>query len=153
MSATTETHGMRKSEAEEETEAGARGSPGSVASERQATLRGIRTPAAQAQPAARGGGRQHIHRESDTDDAVLDDLQKKAFHFFEVHVNPDTGLVLDSTQPESPCSIAAVGFALSSYPVAVERGWMPRELGLSHALLAARFFHEADQSGDRKSVV
>jgi hypothetical protein len=147
MSATTDADRMNKRATEEETEAGARSSPGSIASERQATLRGIRTRGAQSQSAVRDGGRQYIHRESDTDDAVLDDLQRKAFHFFEVHVNPDTGLVLDSTQPESPCSIAAVGFALSSYPVAVERGWMPRELALSHALLAARFFDNADQSG------
>ncbi|HET6905648.1 MAG TPA: glucoamylase family protein [Rhodanobacteraceae bacterium] len=138
---------MSKRDTEQETEAGARASPGSVASERQAALRGIRTRAALSQAPMPASGKQHIHRASDTDEAVLDDLQKKAFHFFEVHVDPDTGLVLDSTQPDSPCSIAAVGFALSSYPVAIERGWMPRELGLSHALLAARFFHEADQSG------
>ena len=138
---------MGNPEADEETESGARSSPGAVASEQQAALRSGRARVVQAQPALSGGSRQHIHRTSDTDEAVLDDLQKKAFHFFEVHVDPDTGLVLDSTQPESPCSIAAVGFALSSYPVAVERGWMPKELALSHALLAARFFDNADQSG------
>jgi len=59
---------------------------------------------------------------------------------------------VDSTQPGSPSSIAAVGFALSCYPVAVERGWMPHELALSHSLMAARFFDNADQSGAADGV-
>ncbi|HEX6614574.1 MAG TPA: glucoamylase family protein [Rhodanobacteraceae bacterium] len=147
MSVTTEADRMGKSDTEQETEAGARSSPGSVASEQQAALRDVRTRATAEQRPERAGARRHVHRVSDTDEAVLDDLQKKAFHFFEQHVDPDTGLVLDSTQPDSPCSIAAVGFALSCYPVAIERGWMPREMGLSHALLAARFFDNADQGG------
>jgi hypothetical protein len=147
MNLGTETRRMSKRETEQETETGARGSPGSVVSEQQAALRSLRAQAAPAPPRQRAGRRQHIHRVGDTDEAILDDLQKKAFHFFEVHVDPDTGLVLDSTQPDAPCSIAAVGFALSCYPVAIERGWMPRELGLSQALLAARFFDGADQSG------
>src|SRR5690348_4894932 len=138
---------MSKPETEEETEAGARASPGSVVSEQQAALRARRSEPATAQAPERAGRRQHIHRTSDTDEAVLDDLQRKAFRFFDYHVNPDSGLVLDSTQPGSPSSIAAVGFALSCYPVAVERGWMPKELGLSHSLMAARFFDNADQSG------
>ena len=143
---------MSKPETEEETEAGARNSPGSVVSEQQAALRGLRTQAVTAPPPERAGRGQHIHRTSDTDEAVLDDLQRKAFHFFDCHVNPDTGLVVDSTQPGSPSSIAAVGFALSCYPVAVERGWMPHELALSHSLMAARFFDNADQSGAADGV-
>lgn len=137
---------------EEETEAGARGSAGSVVSEQQTQSRATPTPATNTQPTEHATGEHQIHRTGDSDDEVLDDLQRKAFHFFEMYVNPDTGLVLDSTQPGSPSSIAAVGFALSCYPVAVEHGWMPRELGLSQALMAARFFDNADQSGARDGV-
>jgi hypothetical protein len=99
----------------------------------------------------RHGGR-NIDRTSHTDEAVLDDLQCKAFRFFERHVNPDNGLVLDSTRPTQPASIAAVGFALSSYPIAVERGWLLRHDALAYTLAALRFFDNADQNGRRDGV-
>ncbi|MEP7381217.1 MAG: glucoamylase family protein [Gemmatimonadota bacterium] len=86
-------------------------------------------------------------RRSDADDATLHDLQQKAFRFFTRHVDGRTGLILDSTQPGSPVSIAGVGFALACYPVAVERGFITREAALSHTLAALRFFDTADQSG------
>ena len=89
----------------------------------------------------------NIARRGHSDDAILHDLQKKAFRFFERHVDPKTGLVLDSTQPRQPVSIAAVGFALSCYPVAVERGFMKRAEALAHTLAALRFFDGADQGG------
>ncbi|MGH8184172.1 MAG: glucoamylase family protein, partial [Rhodanobacteraceae bacterium] len=97
------------------------------------------------------GGR-NIDRTSHTDEAVLDDLQCKAFRFFERHINPANGLVLDSTRPTQPASIAAVGFALSSYPVAVERGWLLRHDALAYTLAALRFFDNADQGGKRDGV-
>lgn len=95
---------------------------------------------------------EHISRHSHTDDAVLQDLQKKAFLYFTRHVDRHTGLVLDSTQPDAPASIAAVGFALSCYPVAVERGFTKRSAALEHTLAALRFFDTADQSGAADGV-
>lgn len=94
----------------------------------------------------------HIKRRSNTDDAVLQDLQKKAFLYFSRYVDRHTGLVLDSTQPDAPASIAAVGFALSCYPVAVERGFTKRSVALEHTLAALRFFDGADQSGAADGV-
>lgn len=94
----------------------------------------------------------NIDRSSHTDEAVLDDLQRKAFRFFKRHVNPNTGLVLDSTRPTQPASIAAVGLALSCYPVAVERGWMLYRDALAYTLAALRFFDAADQSGATNGV-
>ncbi|HET9817551.1 MAG TPA: glucoamylase family protein [Rhodanobacteraceae bacterium] len=95
--------------------------------------------------------RRMVQRSPD-DEAMLDDLQRKSFRYFEHHVNPVNGLVLDSTRPGQPVSIAAVGFALASYPVAVERGFIRRTTALRHTLAALRFFDEADQSGDRAGV-
>ena len=54
----------------------------------------------------------------------LDALQREAFDYFVHEANPLNGLIADKTQAGSPASIAAVGFALSSYPVGVERGFM-----------------------------
>ncbi len=103
-------------------------------------------------PTAPGSGGRNIDRASHTDEAVLDDLQCKAFRFFERYVNPETGLVLDSTRPTQPASIAAVGFALSCYPIGVERGWMSRRDALAYTLAALRFFDAADQSGAKDGV-
>jgi len=83
----------------------------------------------------------------DPDDVLLHSLQKMAFAFFVKQIDPKTGLVLDSTQPDTPSSISAVGFALSCYPAAVERGLIKRAEALSHTLAALRFFDNADQTG------
>jgi hypothetical protein len=61
-----------------------------------------------------------------SDEALLDRLQRGAFSYLTEYANPANGLVCDTSRAESPCSIAVVGFALSSYPVAVERGWLAR---------------------------
>ena len=82
-----------------------------------------------------------------TDDALLDSLQRAAFDYFLRAVNPLNGLVADTSRDNSPVSIAVVGFALSSYPVAVERGWMARSDAVQCSLAALRFFRNSDQSG------
>lgn len=83
----------------------------------------------------------------DPDDVLLRSLQKMAFTFFVKQVDPKTGLVFDSTQPDSPSSISAVGFALSCYPAAIECGLIKRADALSRTLAALRFFYDADQTG------
>ncbi|MEP6511379.1 MAG: hypothetical protein ABJB02_07285, partial [Dokdonella sp.] len=61
------------------------------------------------------------------DETLLDRIERAAVSYFLQTVNPANGLVPDTTRSGSPCSIAVVGFALSVYPVAVERGWMARD--------------------------
>ena len=81
------------------------------------------------------------------DDALLNRLQRGAFDYFVQTVNPFNGLVADTSRGGSPVSIAVVGFALSSYPVAVDRGWMARVDATRLVLAALRFFHGSDQGG------
>lgn len=81
------------------------------------------------------------------DDALLERLQRAAFGYFVETMNPANGLVPDTSRENSPVSIAVVGFALSVYPAAVERGWMDRGEAVQRCLLALRFFHASDQSG------
>jgi len=50
---------------------------------------------------------------------LMDALQREAFDYFVYEANPLNGLIADKTQPGWPASIAAVGFALSSYPIGV----------------------------------
>jgi hypothetical protein len=73
-------------------------------------------------------------------------LQREAFEYFVHQVNPLNGLIADKTQPGSPASIAAVGFALSAYPVGIERGFMTRAEGMRRTLVTLRFFHGSAQS-------
>jgi hypothetical protein len=78
---------------------------------------------------------------------TLDQLQRAAFGYFLQAVNPANGLIADTSRENSPVSIGVVGFALSAYPVAVERGWMSRAAAVERSLATLRFFHDSDQSG------
>ena len=82
-----------------------------------------------------------------SDDAMLNRLQHAAFNYFLKTSNPLNGLVADTTRVDSPSSIAVVGFALSAYPVAVERGWIERADAVQRSLHVLRFFWNSDQSG------
>ncbi len=92
------------------------------------------------------------HGLSTADDALLDRLEHAAFDYFLEQTNPDNGLVADTSRPGSPCSIAAVGFALSCYPIAVERGWMSRDAACQRVLTTLRFFYDADRSGGTQAT-
>jgi hypothetical protein len=81
------------------------------------------------------------------DESLLDGLQCAAFGYFLEAVNPANGLVADTSRQDSPASIAVTGFALASYPAAVERGWITRAEAVTYSLAALRFFHGSDQSG------
>jgi hypothetical protein len=76
----------------------------------------------------------------------MDAFQREAFDYFAREVNPLNGLIADKTQAGSPASIAAVGFALTAYPVGIERGFMTRTAGVRRTLTTLRFFHDSVQS-------
>jgi hypothetical protein len=87
-----------------------------------------------------------------TDEALLDGLQRAAFGYFLDTVNPANGLIADTSRDNSPSSIAVVGFALSAYPVAVQRGWMERIDAVNRSLTVLRFFRDSDQSGSAEAT-
>ena len=87
-----------------------------------------------------------------TDDPLLEQLQRAALAYFPSATSASTGLVADNSRPNAPVSIAAVGFALACYPVAVQRGWMEREVALQHCLASLRFFRDSDQSGGENAT-
>ena len=57
-------------------------------------------------------------------------------------MNLENGLIPDNTKQGAPCSIAVIGFALTAYPIAVERGYMTRAEAIKRCLLSLRFFHD-----------
>ena len=86
------------------------------------------------------------------DDELLDRLQRGAFGYFVDQTNPANGLVADTSRAGSDASIAVVGFALSAYPVAVERGWIEREDGATRVLAALRFFEGSRQDAGEDGI-
>src|SRR5699024_1329830 len=76
----------------------------------------------------------------------LDMLQHDSWRFFPAHTNPANGMVRDSSQPHTPCSIASMGFALSSSIIAVEHGWKTREAVCADTLVTLRFLASLEQS-------
>jgi hypothetical protein len=79
------------------------------------------------------------------DDALLRQLQRCAFAYFEHETNPVNGLVADKNAHDWPASIAATGLALTCYPVAVENGWISEDAAVDRTLATLRFFRDAPQ--------
>lgn len=77
---------------------------------------------------------------------LLTQLQKESFAYFTCQVNPANGLIKDKTSDDSPASIAAVGMALTIYPIGVERGFMSRQDAVQVTLTTLRFFADSEQS-------
>ena len=87
-----------------------------------------------------------------SDEELLDAFQRAAFGYFVEHSNVENGLVADTSRAGSPASIAVVGFALSCYPVGVERGWMARADAAARTLVALRFFCGGSQSDQQDAI-
>ena len=81
-----------------------------------------------------------ISRRTTLTDSDLHDLQRKTFRYFWSETNPENGLLADNTLGNAPASIAGVGMALASYPVAVERKFTSRHAAVARALATLRFF-------------
>ena len=83
-----------------------------------------------------------------SEEEFLDLIQRKSFDYFVQERNPVNGLVRDRARNfqrdgvSSPGSIAAVGFALSAYPVGVSRDWMDYGTARDMTLTVLRFFWE-----------
>jgi len=78
-------------------------------------------------------------------DSQLQQLQEKAYSYFQHEAHPQTGLVLDKTAQDWPASIAVTGLALAAYPVAVERGLLDRLTAIQRTLATLRFFRDSPQ--------
>ncbi len=61
------------------------------------------------------------------DQEFLRRIQRDTATYFWEQVNPDNGLVKDSADKYSPCSVAAVGFGLVSLCLMEENGWKSRK--------------------------
>ena len=65
---------------------------------------------------------------------------------------PTTGLTPDRWPTQSFSSVAAIGFALTAYPVGVERGYVPRADAAQRVLNTLRFMYTAPQGSQPADV-
>jgi len=89
----------------------------------------------------------------ESDDAFLDRMERAAFDYFWNEANPKNGLIRDRTTPNSKCSIAAVGFGLSTLNIGVERGWIPRAAARQRVLTTLRTFADGPQGPQADGVM
>jgi len=76
---------------------------------------------------------------------VIDDLAQRTFRYFWETTNTTNGLAPDRWPRSSPCSVAAVGFALTAYCIGVERSYVSREEARARTLLTLRFLRDLPQ--------
>ena len=84
--------------------------------------------------------------------AFLADLERRTFDFFWETTDAKTGLAPDRWPTPSFASIAAVGFALSAYPVGVARGYITRDQARERTLTTLRFFAGLPQGPGKTGV-
>jgi hypothetical protein len=84
--------------------------------------------------------------------AFLDTLEQRTFGYFWNLTPAANGLTPDRWPTPSFSSIAAVGFALSAYPIGVERGYVSRSQAGARALATLQFFWTAPQDSAASGV-
>ena len=84
--------------------------------------------------------------------AFLDTLEQRTFHYFWDLTNPQNGLTPDRWPTPSFSSIAAVGFALTAYPIGVERRYVTRAQAAQRTLTTLRFLWTAPQGPDASGM-
>lgn len=95
--------------------------------------------------AAPAGGGERTAALSRHQVAFLDTLERRTFSWFWDLSDPRTGLTPDRAPTRSFSSVSAVGFALTAYPVGVERGWVTRRQAGERVLRTLEFLAAAPQ--------
>jgi hypothetical protein len=84
--------------------------------------------------------------------AFLDTLEQRTFNWFWERSDPNNGLTPDRWPTKSFSSVAAIGFALTAYPVGIERGYVPRSAAAERVLNTLRFLYTAPQGSQGTNV-
>lgn len=73
------------------------------------------------------------------------DIERRTFQFFWDTTNDKNGLTPDRYPSRPFSSIAAVGFALTAYPIGIENGWVSRTQAVDRTLTTLKFLSDAPQ--------
>ncbi|MEW6509814.1 MAG: glucoamylase family protein [Bacteroidota bacterium] len=85
-------------------------------------------------------------------DPLLDTLQARTITWFLETTDPNTGMTPDRSPTPAPASMAAVGFALTTYPVAAERGIITRPQAAERVLNTLRHLYTLPQGNQPQGV-
>jgi hypothetical protein len=77
--------------------------------------------------------------------SLFRDIEKRTFQFFWDTTNEANGMTPDRFPSRPFASVAAIGFALTAYPVGIENGWISRSQAVDRTLLTLRFLRDARQ--------
>ena len=86
------------------------------------------------------------------DDEFLDYIQEANFDYFWYLANPTNGLVPDRTASGAPCSIAAVGFGLTSVCIGADHGWISRTDAAARVLTTLNTFYQGPQGSGTSGI-
>ncbi|MDZ4701043.1 MAG: glucoamylase family protein [Rhodothermales bacterium] len=92
-------------------------------------------------------------RNTEGDEAFLDDVQRRTFAWFWETTADSTGLVPDRHPSRTFSSVAAVGFGLTAYGIGAERGYITRVEAAERTLAALRFFWESPHGETPAGVI
>ena len=84
--------------------------------------------------------------------AFLDTLERRTFNWFWERSDSRSGLTPDRWPTKSFSSVAAIGFALTAYPIGIERGYITRAAGAERVLNTLRFMYNAPQGPQASGV-
>ena len=98
------------------------------------------------------GARRRAVVATPSDTALLDDVEKRSFHFFWDLADPNTQLIPDRWPTPSFSSIAAVGFGLTAYGIGAERGYVTREAAAQRTLATLRSLLAMKQGPEAQGV-
>jgi hypothetical protein len=93
------------------------------------------------------GSREPNYALSPSESALVEEIQQTSFRFFNEQTDPLTGLTRDRApanggRSDAPASIAATGFALTTWCIADQRGWLSRTEARQRVVTTLRFVLE-----------
>ena len=77
--------------------------------------------------------------------ALLDTIGQRTFQWFWDTTDPNTGLTPDRWPKKDFSSVAAIGFALTAYPIGAERGWVSHAQAATRTLATLRYLYQLPQ--------
>jgi hypothetical protein len=86
-------------------------------------------------------------------DQILDNLQQLGFNYFWNEANPASGMIRDRNASGSLCSIAAVGFGLSSICIGIDHGWITRAQGAARVQTTLNSFWTLPQGSAASGTI
>jgi hypothetical protein len=83
---------------------------------------------------------------------LFKDIEKRTFQFFWDTTNEVNGMTPDRFPSRPFASIAAIGFALTAYPIGIENGWVSRRQAVDRTLTTLEFLRDAKMGPQKEGT-